>query len=298
MERLGWIIALVFAALLLMGLGQQVQLIDIFNINTTDTLSVDAKAAVDPMLEIARGNVTGMSNVNKFGRTSNADDGVVTDVWDGANATDDQDIWVAPTQARVHAITSTSDADSVTAGGARTVKIYGLTSWDAAEVSETVNMDGVTGPNTVNSYVIIHRMEVLTKGATSTNVGVISATAAVDGTLTAQINAGIGHTQMAIYGVPSTQTAYVVFYYCSVIKTVAALNANISLRVNPEPDTESTNFLTKHTNSLETTGTSYINHLFRPYYAIAGPAIIKIQTNANRADTDVSAGFDLILVNN
>ncbi len=272
---------------------------DIANVTTTDTLNVDVKATVGFMLELARGNILGMAGINKFGRSTNNDSGIPTDVWDGANATDDIAIWVAPTTARIHAITSTSDADSVTAGGARTIQVYGLTSWDAAEVSEVVSMDGVTGPNTANAYVIIHRMQVLTKGATSVNVGVISATAATDGTLTAQINAGTGQTHMAIYGVPSTQTAYMGRFYANFNRSGGvSVSADVSLEINPEPDVELINFVTKHTFALVKDGTSALTILYSNYKIFSGPAIIKVQVIASAADLDISAGFDVILVDN
>jgi hypothetical protein len=58
-------------------------------------------------LGIAKGDVPGHKSVNKFGRTTNADSADPTDIWDRANATNDQAIWLAPTAARVHAIAST-----------------------------------------------------------------------------------------------------------------------------------------------------------------------------------------------
>ena len=256
----------------------------------------------DLNLEIAAGTYANYKSVNKFGRTTNADAGVATDVWDQANATADDDIWTAPTQARVHAIVSDNDTDGKTAApnsvGARTLRVYGLTSWDAAEVSEDITLDGTTAVNTTNSYVIVHRMKVLTKGATNVNVGLITATAATDATITASILAGQGQTQMAVYGIPSTQKAYMTAYYASVLKAAAALTCAVSLLVNPEPDAELINFLVKHTNGLDTAGTSYMRHKFEPYFGITGPAIVKLQVNANKADSDVSGGFDLILVDN
>lgn len=256
----------------------------------------------DLFLEIAAGTIANYKAVNKFGRTTNADSGVATDVWDQANATADDDIWTAPTQARIHAIVSGNDTDGKTAApnsvGARTLRVYGLTSWSTAEVSEDITLDGTTAVNTTNSYVIVHRMKVLTKGATNVNVGLITATAAVDGTITAAILAGEGQTQMAVYGIPSTQVAYMTHYYVSALKAAAALRCSVSLLVNPEPDAELINFLTKHTNGLDTTGNSYIHQDFRPYFKISGPAIIKLQVDASAADSDISAGFDLILVDN
>jgi hypothetical protein len=173
----------------------------------------------DFYLELSKGNISGHSKVNKFGRTTNCDSGVPTDIHDGANSTDDVAIWVAPTQARIHNIVSTSVADDSAGVGAKTIQVYGLTAWDALEVSETIIMDGTTDVPTNNLYVIIHRMKVLTCGATAINVGVITATATpTDATVTAQINALEGQTQMALYGIPSGITAYMLGYYAAAVK--------------------------------------------------------------------------------
>ena len=171
----------------------------------------------DPMLGIPKGDFSGYTAVNKFGRSTDVDDGVNTDIWDVANANsypsaalDQQAIWVPPTTARTHQIASTSandDGDPV-GTGARTIQVYGLTGWGAAETSEVVTMNGTTDVATSSSYVIIHRMKVLTYGGSGPNVGSITATADTDDTITAMIAPGEGQTQMAIYGFPSTQTAY------------------------------------------------------------------------------------------
>lgn len=239
------------------------------------------------------------SAVNKFGRATNADAGVLTDVWDGANADDDVDVWVAPTQARMHQIVSSSDGDDgdPAGGGARTLRIYGLTAWDVDEVFEDVTLNGKANVATVNAYVIIHRMKVLTKGETATNVGTIKATADVDGSVTAQINVGAGQTQMAIYGVPSTKQARVTGYYVSAIKeSTPNFVAEVTFLVNPEPGAELLNFLTKHTLGIAAQGSSYVRHQWNPFFDVQGPAIIKVRVNSSTNNTDVSAGFDLIMV--
>lgn len=253
---------------------------------------------MDPMLEIARGNVEGQSSVNKFGRATDVDS-TQTDIHDGANATDSVVTYVAPTAARVHQLTSTStDDDGDPAGtGAQTVQVFGLTDWDTAEANQTLTMDGTSNVAT-NSYVLIHRMKVTASGASGPNVGVVTATADTDGTVSAQINVGEGQTQMAVYGVPSTQTAYVTGYYVSGLKAVVAASWDIKLLVNPFPDVDETVFLTKHTLGIKSDGTTKMTHDFRPYLAVPGPAIIKIAANASVVNTDVSAGFDIILVDN
>ena len=251
------------------------------------------------MLEIPNGSVGKHSSVNKFGRTTNADTGVATDIWDRANATQDQDVWVAPTVARVHNVVS-ADANDTSAGaggtGARTMRVFGLTSWTAAEVSEDISLLGATPVATANAYVIIHRMRMLTWGTAGPNVGLITATAVTDASVTAQVNAMEGQTQMAIYGWPSTKVAYVTGYYASVLKSGGAAAVDMSLRLNPIPDSQVAKFIVKHTLGLQTTGTSKWRHIFEPYVRFAGPAILKVQAVSSALNVDVSAGFDLILV--
>ncbi len=255
----------------------------------------------DFFFDVARGEIPGMRAVNKFGRSTNVDNGIATDIWDGANATLDQDIWIPPTQARVHAIVSSSASDDGDPGGvgARTIRVYGLTSWSTKEVTEDITLNGTGSVNTTNSYVIIHRLRVLTKGATSSNVGIIKATAASDGTITAQINAGEGQTQMAIYGIPSTQKAYMTNFYATLNRaTPAAALANMTLLFNPEPDSEELTYVTRNTHGLEATGSSHFDHFFGVPVEFPGPGIIKLQASASADNADVSGGFDLVLVNN
>jgi hypothetical protein len=248
----------------------------------------------DIFLKIPMGDIGKLASVNKFGRATDVD-ATATDIWDRANATDTQAIWVAPTAARAHNIISSTGADTSAGAGAKTIEVFGLTSWTATEVSETITMTGTSNALTSNSYVIIHRMKVLTKGASGPNAGIIKATAVSDGTVTAQINAGEGQTQMAIYGIPSVVNAYMTAYYSSTNKSGPAGGMDISVLVNPEPDAELTSFLVKHTQGLATTGTSHEGHVFAPYFKVSGPAIIKVQGNGSTTNFDVSAGFDLIL---
>lgn len=254
-------------------------------------------------LEVAKGNISGHSAVNKFGRAPSGGQVTPTDVWDRADNTPTQQIWTAPTTARTHDVVSNdaNDDGAPVGTGARTIKVSGLTGWGTNEVSENIIMNGTTNVPTGNAYVIIHRLEVLTKGASGPNVGVITATAQTDATVTAQINAGEGQTQMAIYGVPSTQVAYMMDYYLSISDASAVGSGEgimSNLLVNPEPDSELTAFLTKHSQGVAMPGTTLFRYEFEPPYKIPGPAIIKMQVTTETADVDTYAGFDLILVDN
>ncbi len=250
----------------------------------------------NPILEIARGNVSGQTTINKFGRNIAVASGATADIWDDGN-TAGVLIWVAPTQARTHVIASTDANDTSGGTGARTVKIYGLPDWDTAEVSETVTMNTSSPPVTSNSYVIIHRMKVVTKGGTNVNIGEITATAA--GNVTAQINVGKGQTGMAIYGIPSTQKLYLGRIYANLNKSGGATGgADVSLEVNTEPNAELTNFTVRHTFGIITTGTSALTINYYVPKIIVGPAIVKMQAVSGVSSLDISAGFDGIIVNN
>lgn len=259
-------------------------------------------------LNLAAGNITGLESINKFGRNTDVDAAVTADIWDGGKTVGALPagtslIWVAPTAAAVHNIVSTSASDdgAPVGVGARIVRVYGLPRWTSAEISEDIILNGVGDVATDSSYVIIHRMEVLTKGATNVNVGTITATATAPSatTVTARIEVGKGQTQMAIRGIPSIKTAYIGRIYANINKAPgAAALTDIALLANTSPDTELINFLVKHTFGLQTVGTSAFTISYYTPKVIAGPAIIKMQAFSGTADMDVSAGFDLILVNN
>lgn len=250
-------------------------------------------------LAVARGAIAGWRTVNKFARNIEIDSGGTADIWDGGHVTapgNESLIWVAPTQARTHTIASSDSGDTAGGVGARTVRIFGLKDWTSRQITEDVTMSTSSPPVTTNSFVIIHRMKVLTKGATSSNVGIITATATTDGTVTAQIRAGQGATQMAIYGISSVEKAYMSRLYGDVNKAGGAAGLmDVSLIVNPEPNSELTNFVIQHTFGLQTVGTSAQPIPFDPPKIIEGPAIMKVQGISGTNDMDVSAGFDLLI---
>lgn len=237
---------------------------------------------------VALGLIPGEYPVFKFGRTSNADNGVDTDIWSGANVAPApaSPTWVAPTQARVHALVSTDGGDTMN------VTVWGLTDWDTAETSEVVTLDGTNPVNTSSSYVIIHRMQ-----ASSANAGHVTATAATDGTVTAHLEPGAARTQMAIYGVPSTQTLIITDVGASMHK---ATNVDMDLifRIAPDPETDETFFIDFVEGGFAQSGTSFL--VWSPFIplTISGPTIIKMTANADTNDTRVSGFFGGKLVDN
>ena len=246
----------------------------------------------DYFSEIALGNIAGRKTVNKFGAAPDGAQTTATDIWGRADATPTQQIWLAPTAARVHSLKSSGTADT-----GYNVQVYGLTSWDTAETNELVAMAGTSPVNTAGSYVIIHRMKCVYTAGKTTNAGTITATAATDNAVTAVINPGDGQTEMAIYGVPSTQKALLHRWACSIDKnSAAAVTCDFRFMVNENPNVQTVGFLRKDDISCQSTGTNQAERNYKLPHVFAGPCIIKVQAIASAADVDAESGFDLELV--
>jgi hypothetical protein len=250
--------------------------------------------------ELSLGNIYGRKVVHKFGAAPVGVQTTATDIWDRANATPTQQIWVAPTAARIHAIASTSGEDAAGGTGAASVIVYGLVDWDTPEVSETITLTGTDAVNTTNSYVIIHRMKCVGQATTTgvgVNIGVITATAATDATVTATILAGNGQTEMAIYGVPSTQYALLHRWSAQIDQAAAqARTIDFELRVNENPDVQLLGFLRKDDISVQSNGANTHERVYGFPSKFSGPCIIKVQGIGSAADLDAEAEFDIELV--
>ena len=269
---------------------------DSFNQNSQAVIS---RPATDFPLDVARGLVQGFKVVNKFGNAPNGVQTTTTDIWTRSDAAATQQIWLAPTQQRIHAIVSSAAADAVGGTGAKSVTISGLIDWNTKEITETVTLTGQTPVNTVNPYVIIHRM-VANAQATTTiigvNAGLITATAATNSTITAEIVAAKGQTQMAIYGIPSTQDFYMTNFTFRVADTGATVWVRGGIVVNSNPHEQTVGFVNKEVFGAVVVGSSAITNDYSVHYKISGPAIIKVQAIASAADKDSSATFSGILV--
>jgi len=250
----------------------------------------------DFLLEAAFKHVASYHSLNKFGTALDCDQSVPTDIWDGADGVTSTKVWVAPTQARVHNLASSLAADKGTptvGTGAQTVEVFGLQSWDNTyDTSEIVTLDGTDPVATVNSYVIIHRMVVRTFGAGGTNAGILTATAAVDNTVTAAIGTGNGQTLMCIYGIPR---GYVLGIHALDTSVAANQAANIlgELLIKENADLASSGFIVKRQWSFRR-DSRYAFGALPPIY-VEGPAIVKIQVLSDTNNVVVHGNFDAII---
>lgn len=235
------------------------------------------------LLEVARGNIPGVSLLSKFGRNPDVDVGT-EDVWSQGG------IWVPPTTARVHAIVSSSASDASAEVRARTVSVNGLNG-SYVDTTETVTLNGTTPVNTVNSFVIIHRMIVLTAGSSATNVGTITATAATDATVSCAIVIGKAQTQFCIYQIPTGYTGYL-FKYGGSINGGTGTNVDLELFAKPFGGC----YNLKGTIVLSISGVSAGVREYNTPISYAAKTTIKITATSDTVNANVVGFFDLLLV--
>ena len=250
-------------------------------------------------LEVAKGNVNGHTATNKFGAAPSGIQTSATDIWARADATPTQQVWLAPTAARIHTISSDSASDVASGVGATSVTVWYLPDWSTAETSLTVAGNLNAGISMGVSAVMINRMKVNPQASsTSANVGTIIATAATDTTITAVILPGDGQTEQAIVGIASGYKAYLTRWHVGIDKTQGtAASADFEIRMNPNPDVQTLAFIRKQDLAVQSTGANTVEKDFSalpPCYA--GPAILKVTATASSADLDGQSDFDIIIV--
>jgi len=158
--------------------------------------SATRQGAYEPFdLQIARGQIDGHTGIEIFGYSPNIANTATGPMWEGQ--TQSGGLYVPPSTAAPLVLVSSSASDT----SALSVRIEGLGAGFVPLV-ETIALNGTTNVTTTGSFLRINAMYV-TNG---TNVGNI--TAKISSTTYAQINAGVGQTQMSIYTVPAGYTFY------------------------------------------------------------------------------------------
>jgi hypothetical protein len=158
--------------------------------------SVTAGNLTEPFdLQVSRGNITGHSTLSLFGYQSAVGNTKVP-VWENATT------YTYITSASTLTLVSSSASDDTSAK----ILISGLDS-SFNPISETLALNGLTGVTTVNSYFRVNSL-VMTSPGTSQNTNVGTITLKQSSNIVAQINAGIGKSQMSIYTVPAGYSFY------------------------------------------------------------------------------------------
>lgn len=156
-------------------------------------------------LQVARGQISYHSTVNIYGYQPAVAQTFIP-LWENATA-------------YTYPVAATKMNLAGTAGDTASILITGL---DAGYVpqSETLVLNGATPVETVKSYLRINSMQV-TAGSATNPSGIVSLKNLTNTTIYAQINAGVGRTQAAIYTVPAGYT-----FFLSRVDVNTSLNGN------------------------------------------------------------------------
>lgn len=168
--------------------------------------SATRQGAYEPFdLQVARGQIDGHSTVNIYGYQPTIGTTSIP-VWENATA------YTYPVSAITMYI-------SGTAGDTAQITVVGLDA-NYAVISEVVTMNGATPVATTKQYFRINSMFVSVGSATNP-AGIVYLKNQAGTVTYAQINAGVGRTQAAIYTVPAGYT-----YYLQRVNIYTSLNGN------------------------------------------------------------------------
>ena len=245
----------------------------------------------DPMLEIPKGNVLGHSSVNKFGASAAVANGVSEEIWDGAVA------YTWPTTASITHIRADTDS-AITRGMG--VEVQGLAS-DYTLVIQDATLDATDSTTEVElatPLLRVFRLKVENDNVADENIQVGPTGFA---TQQAIVQAGNNQTLMALYCVPAGKTAYLTNYYASVIGETgppATIPDYVLFRLWARDNAASISKQLKHETGAAIIGSSNIVHEFKPYAKFTEKTDIWLTATPDGDDASVSAGFDIILVDN
>lgn len=156
-------------------------------------------------LQVARGQVTGHTTINIYG-------------YQPAVATSFIPVWENATT-YTYPVSATTMNLAGSNGDTAQIAISGLDA-NYVAISEVVTLNGTTPVSTTKAYLRINGMQV-TVGSATNPAGVVTLKDPTNTTIYAQINAGVGRTQAAIYTVPAGFT-----FFLSRIDVNTSLNGN------------------------------------------------------------------------
>ncbi len=241
----------------------------------------------DPMLDIAKGNVTGHSQVNKFGENPDITSDTEEDIWDAGGD------YSFPSTAN---ITHIEQAVDQAAMRGVTIQIQGLDAdWNLEVQDVIMNAANTTTPVALTTPLIrVFRMKVMGNVVGDQDIDLTDVTGT---TLYARMQAGNNQTLMAIYTVPNGKTAYMTSYYCDVINVTGKTPKTTEFYLFVGDRLNNYEFQLKHEKGIPKESAGF-QHFFNPYMKITERSDIKMRAEPMDEDAHVHGGFDLILVDN
>ena len=238
----------------------------------------------DTTILAAAGTNSAMSSVNKFGRNPDVAIATEEEIWDGSAA------YVYPATALMTSMSQTTD--QVAARGL-VIEVQGLDStWALVVQTKALNAaDTTTAVDLDTPLIRVFRMKVLGNVVTTSTIRVHNAAENQDYAI---IDTGRNQTQMAIYTVPAGKTAYMTSYYAAVNPATILDPTSMPIRLYARDNANGYAKQIKHSIGLIV---GQFQHYFEPHYKFTEKTDIFITATPVGKAADVSAGFDIILIN-
>lgn len=243
----------------------------------------------DPLLDEARGLLSGIDSVLKFGKNENVG-GTEEDVWYGGGLI----TWLqAADTVRIKSLGNV--ADDAAGSGCRTLRVYGLDeNWELAE-EDITTAGNAASSSTSTTFIRIYRAKCLTSGTYhGNNVGniVIETTGGVEMT---HIPAGYGQTVHGAYTIPAGYTGYVKKWGGAI---GSSKFGELYLRKMENADTTSAPYTAPALIDSEDGLTGDFRREFATYNVVPEKTDVWLAAKAAASGTVVSGFFDIKLVKN
>jgi hypothetical protein len=239
----------------------------------------------DYLQEVAKGNVSGSTPLNKFGRNANVTASATEEVWDATG------VYSWPATALITHVSQTTDQAALQG---ETVEVLGLDN-DFLAVTQNVTLNASDTTTAVAlTYPLrrVFRMKVMAAAVSTSTIKAHNAGETQD---YAVISTGKNQTLMALYTVPASCTLYVEFWY-----------ANMNPATNKDPSSNQMELWVrdnalgyapwiKHSLGLSAVASSQFRHPFEPSLVVPEKSDIFITSSPIGKAADVSAGFDGVL---
>lgn len=245
-------------------------------------------------LNLAESKVAYHTLVNKFGRNTDIDTATTPeDVWNGGGLYTGQP---SSGNAETVEVFSGSANDTSAGTGARTIQIDGLDANYALQ-SESLTMNGVTPVSSVNTWRRVFTAFVLTAGSGGANASTITCRHT---TTTSNIffvmPIGKNRTHVAAYTIPAGKTGYLRKFYCTMNRGAGATfdrDADIDLMVRAFGQV----YQSRRPMGI-TSGYDIDENIYGGLPFTEKTDLVMRVFNVSQNDSDISGGFDLILVDN
>lgn len=234
-------------------------------------------------LQVARGQVTGVSVVVRSGYNPDIDGATEESIWYEGGIYP-HGTW---TLAQHLHVISTSDSDT-----GQSIYIEGL---DASYniQTETVVTNGTTEVATTKNYIRILTATIISASANSANAGNITFRLNNGtGTVVAHIGPGLGITKLSQYTVPAGYTGYILYGDCTSFHTgTGNISSMLKMMVRPYGGAFVAAYMTQVING------NYRNE-FQVPLAIPEKADVDVRVSSDGNNTTVTASWEIVLIQN